>query len=461
MRPTDRQHELGQRHAEREAACPGPSAALPPAPPMTVDIAGRMPAQAKALPGWAVFWMSVLVAGMPLCFAVSWRLKTLPMALLTLAGVWLLLTRPWVRRIYRLAWPVVAVCGLRLAYDAGNILAHGLSWDPLDLPSQTLLFLAVAACFAVPLRERIVALGFSATTLLLGAVCLVQRYGEGVPRPYGLNGGDWAAVEFAMILLVLTLLSLLQALRETTARIDRWWHGLAVVIGLYGAVLTQSRGPLLAFAPVCVGLLFWHARRVGRWRRSLVLLGLIIAGMLAFTASLQDEMLDRFADVRTEVSTYSPETTSGAIRERLEMWRVAWQAFTRHPLAGIGVDQFGPYVQAEVKAGRASPSIASYVHPHSEYFESLIAGGLPALAVLLLFLGVPAWFLSRWLGAASEGVATSAAAGLVVIAMYALCAFGDNVFYRAMPQSLFLFLVLGLSVAAARHACEASPPPPQ
>lgn len=413
------------------------------------------------LPGWAVTGLSLLVAGMPLCFAVSWRLKTLPMAVLALAGVWLLLTRPGVRRIYGLAWPVIAACGLRLVYDVGNILAHGLSWDPLDLPSQTLLFLAMAACFAVPLKQRIIALGFSATTLLLGVVCLVQRYGQGVARPYGLNGGEWAAVEFAMVLLVLTLLSLLQALRDATPRSDRWWHGLAVVVGLYGAVLTQSRGPLLAFAPVCVGLLYWHARRVGHWRRSLALLALIVIGMLAITASLREEMLDRFADVRTEVTTYSAQTTSGAIRERLEMWRVAWRAFTEHPLAGIGVDQFGPYVRAEVAAGRASTSIASYVHPHSEYFESLVAGGLPALAVLLVFLGVPAWFLFRGLDARSESVACQAAGGLMVIAMYALCAFGDNVFYRAMPQSPFLFLVLGLSVATARHARETSFPAPQ
>lgn len=410
-----------------------------------------MQAPAETPTGWRITALSLLVASMPLCFAVSSRLKTLPMAALVVAGVAILLLDAHARRCYRLAWPVVAVCALRLLYDLGNILAHRLGWGPLDLPVQTLLFLAMAAAFALPLRGRVIALGFSATTAILGIDCLIQRYGEAIPRPYGLNGGDWASVEFAMYLLVMALLSLLQALRTSTARVDRWWHGAAVALGLYGAVLTQSRGPLLAFAPACVGLLLWHGWRLRRWRRSLVLLAAIIAGMVAVTASLHDEMVDRFVDVRTEVATYSPETTSGAIRERLEMWRVAWQAFVEHPLAGIGVDQFGPYVRGEVAAGRASAAVAAYVHPHSEYFESMMAGGLPALLVLLLFMGVPAWYFARRLGDADETNASLAMAGLLVLVMYALCALSDNVFYRAMPQSLFLFLVLGLAVAVGRQ----------
>lgn len=407
--------------------------------------------QTPAATGWRLTALSWLIAAMPLCFAVSSRVKTLPMAALVVVGIIILLTRPAARASYRLAWPVLAVCVLRLLYDLGNILAHRLGWDPLDLPAQTLLFLAMAAAFALPLRGRVVALGFSATTAILGIDCLIQRYGEAIPRPYGLNGGDWASVEFAMFLLVMALWSLLQALRPTTARVDRWLHGAALALGLYGAVLTQSRGPLFAFAPACVGLLLWHGWRIGHWRRSLALLAAIVAGMAAVTASLHDEMVDRFVDVRMEVATYSPQSASGAIRERLEMWRVASRAFAEHPLAGIGIDQFGPYVRAEVAAGRASGSVAAFVHPHSEYLESMMAGGVPALLVLLLFMGVPAWYFARHLGDTDEATASPAMAGLLVLVMYALCALSDNVFYRAMPQSLFLFLVLGLAVAVGRQ----------
>ena len=406
----------------------------------------------RAFPVSRQIWVvSLLLAMMPLCFALSMRLKTAPMAVAFLIGIAALITRRETRLAWRVAWPVAGVCLLRLLYDIGNFLGHRLAWSTLDLPAQTLLFLAIAAAFTLPLKQRVIAIGFSLTTVLLGATCLFQRYVQGVDRPYGLNGGDWAAVEFAMYLLVLVLLSMLQALRPGTSRPDRWLHAMAVAIGLYGAVLTQSRGPLLAFAPIYLGLMLWYGLRSRHWRRMLTLFAITVAGMLAVTATLHREMVDRLADVPAEMASYSADDTTGAVRERMEMWHMAWQAFTEHPLAGIGLDQFGVYVREQVALGNASPAIAKYVHPHSEYFESMVAGGLPALLVLLLFLAVPLGFFARQLKHADESVAAAAAAGLMVIGMYALCGFSDNVFYRAMPQSLYLFLVLGLAVSIGQQ----------
>jgi O-antigen ligase len=401
---------------------------------------------------WQLWAASLLLAAMPLCFAVSGRLKTVPMVLLFVAGLVLLVTRAETRRACRLAWPVAAACALRLLYDIGNFLGHRLDWTTLDLPAQTLLFLGIAAVFTLPLKPRVIAIGFSLTTLLLGAASLYQRYMLGADRPYGLNGGDWAAVEFAMYLLVLVLLSMLQALRPGTRRGDRWLHVAAVVVGLYGAVLTQSRGPLLSFAPIYLGLMLWYAMRSRHWRRMLALFTVTVLGMLAVTATLHHEMVERLTDVPAEIASFNSGSSSdaGAVGERLEMWRTAWQAFLEHPLAGIGLDQFGVYVREQAAAGNASPAIAKYVHPHSEYLESLVAGGLPALLVLLLFLAVPLVFFARRLNHAQEPVATAAVAGLMVIGMYGLCAFSDNVLYRAMPQSLYLFLVLGLAFSIGR-----------
>lgn len=405
---------------------------------------------------WLIWAASLLLAVMPLCFAVSSRLKSVPMAALFLIGIFALVTREKSRLSYRVAWSVAAACLLRLLYDLGNFLGHRLDISTIDLPAQTLLFLAIAAAFSLPLKRRVITIGFSLTTIVLGAASLFQRYVQGVDRPYGINGGDWAAVEFAMYMLVLVLLSMLQALRTGTSRADRCLHVVAVMVGLYGAVLTQSRGPLLAFAPVYLGLMLWYAARSRQWRRMLSLFAITVVGMLAITASLHREMVDRLSDVSHEIATYGPNDTTGAVRERLEMWHTAWDAFVEHPLAGIGLDQFGVYARAQVAAGRASPAIANYVHPHSEYVESLAAGGLPALLVLLLFFATPAWFFARHLNHASEPVAAAAIAGSMVIGMYGLCAFSDNVFYRAMPQSLYLFLVLGLAVSIGRQLHDAS-----
>jgi O-antigen ligase len=53
---------------------------------------------------------------------------------------------------------------------------------------------------------------------------------------------------------------------------------------------------------------------------------------------------------------------------------------------------------------------------------------------------------------ADGAVSLLASSGLAVVGMYALCALSDNVFYRAMPHSLYFFLVLGFSVSIGRLA---------
>jgi O-antigen ligase len=399
-----------------------------------------------------------LLAVLPLAFAVSSRLKIVPMAVLVVIGAARLLRDPATRRIGWGARWVIAAVSLRLAYDIGNVVAHHIGWAPLDLPAQTLAFLAIAALFARPVDRRILAAGTGVTAAVLGLACLYQRYLLGIDRPYGLNGGEWAAIEFAMYLLVMVLLSLLEVMRPQNSRRARWLHGAAAVLGLYGAVLTQSRGPLLAFGPVCCALVLWSGWQSGHWRRAVLTLGCVVVGMLAVTLSLQREMVVRLAAVPHEMATLSPQHTHGAIRERLEMWTVAWRAFEAHPLAGIGLDQFGAYVQQQAAQGRASIAIARYVHPHSEYFESMVAGGLPALVVLGLFLGVPLGFFLRRLSDPDPAVRFAAAGGAATVTLYGLCAFSDNVFYRAMPHSLYLFIVLGGAMDISRRTAHPIPP---
>jgi O-antigen ligase len=133
----------------------------------------------------------------------------------------------------------------------------------------------------------------------------------------------------------------------------------------------------------------------------------------------------------------------------MAMWQSAWDAFSEHPLAGVGVDQFGTYTRARIASGEANAVIAKYDHPHNEYLEAAATGGVPSLLIVLLLFALPAVHFVRRLGDRDEWVATFATAGLAVVTMYALSAMTDNVFYRAMPHSFFLFLVLGFVMATA------------
>jgi O-antigen ligase len=400
-----------------------------------------------ALKQWHLWSLSVLVALMPLSFSTDQHIKVLPTALLFLAGLGMLARDRQTRRSYRTAWLAVAAALLMVGFVLFNVLAHRLGWRPVDRPAHILLFLAIAAAFSQPLRMRLIWAGFSSTAIVLGAVCVVQHHLFDIDRAYGLNGGASASIQLATILLGLSLTALMQFLSPRTGMGEKALHALAMAFGMYGALLTQSRGPLLAFAPVFMLLVLLHAWRTGHWRSSLLLaIGVsVVAGMITF--GMRGEMMTRFEAIAPEVTTFDHhEGSVGSVRERLEMWRTAGRAFVAHPFIGIGINQFDDYVHAEIAAGRSNPVIGQYNQPHNEYLEAAATGGVPGLLVLLLVFALPLRYFSRHLLDPDEAVALPAAVGMALIVLYALCALTDSVFYRVMTQSFYFFMVLGMAV---------------
>ena len=450
---------------------------------------------------WWLGSLSVLVALMPLSFSVSLHAKAIPALLLLVAGLILLFSRASTRARYRAAWPIIAVCALAVVFTALNIVGHGLGWDAFDLPSHILLYLGTAAVFSLPLRMRWVWFGFSATAIFLGIVCIVQHFVFRIDRAFGLNGGDWGAIEFAMVLLVLSLIAWLQLFYAAGGLLQKTLHGLGAMLALYGAMLTQSRGPLLAFVPVLLFMLVIYAGRTGRRLHALLLLVAIIGGSAlaantvhnvsvpaaakvvaaaaapatnapepgktdvapkaaaaapstrpSVASSPPSVFVKRFADVGSEMTSYNSKTDArGAIRERLEMWHTAGHAFLDHPLVGVGVDQFGVYARQQVAEGHANAAIVKYEHPHNEYLDAAATGGAPGLLVILLIFVVPFIHFTRHALHAPYSDIIPACVGVATVSMYALCGLTDNVFYRAMPHSLYFFLVLGLAIWLGRQ----------
>jgi O-antigen ligase len=399
---------------------------------------------------WHRWALPALLGLVPLGLAAAMQVKPLLIAALLVAGIAAMIRSGDVRACMKKAGAIIAASFAVLLYAIANVLVHGLGWGPLDLPSHMLLFMAIAALFALPVNLRVTWLCFGLTAALLGLVCIYQHYVLGIDRAYGLNGGEWSAIEFAMFILVLVLVALTRLLDPRTPRPDRWVYAAAIVLGMYGALLTQSRGPLIAFVPLFVLVVVLGVRRHGQKRIGLALVvGAVLGGVLA-TASLHQEMVTRFKEVPEQIETFTDRNeTSGAIPERLEMWRTALAAFREHPWSGVGLDQFGTYARSQIAEGRSSTTISKYTHPHSEYLEAAATGGVPGLGLLLLLFGVPLAYFCRRLWRPSPDEYAPALIGLCVVAMYAMCGLVDNVFYRAMPHSLFFFLVLGMAVRCA------------
>ncbi|TCV96313.1 O-antigen ligase [Luteibacter rhizovicinus] len=398
---------------------------------------------------WRTLALSALVAITPFSVALPSKMKALSMLALLIVGVTLIATSTETRQRYRVAAAIVVVCLLRFALAATNIAWHGLGWTELDLPAQTLMFLGIAGVFTAPLNWRFIWCGFAITAMVFGSACIVQHFFLGADRAYGLNGGPWSAIEFTMITLTMVLFSIIQLMAREPSMPERWLHAIAIGVGLYGALLTQSRGPLLAFLPALAIAMIVTVRRTGRLRQAITFVVILIAGASVATFSLHRELVDRFGQVQGEVATFSRDNAQGPVRERIEMWITAWQAFEEHPVMGVGLDKFGQYARDQIARGQVSPVIEKYDHPHNEYLEAAATGGVPSLILLLLLFALPAVYFARRTLQTDERRALIATAGLVLVVVYSLCALTDNVFYRAMPQSVFLFLMLGFALATA------------
>jgi len=410
----------------------------------------RVVAPATAAERIAPLVFTLLLALLPLSFATPGRAKVALVGVLFFYGLYLLITDRRARAIYRGARPVTWLCWALVLFSAANILGHGLRWNEFDLPSHILLFLGITAVFTQPLRLAWFWRGLSMAAAVLGLVCIYQHYFQGAERASGIDGGDWGVIELAMFMLVLSLSSVVQLLRPQLAMPERVFHAACAALGMFGALLTQSRGPLLACAPVFALVIGCSIYRTRQWRAPLVVLVGAVLVASGAVLLMRGEIVARFDAIGHEVRTYSSNDTQGAVRERLEMWRVATRAFTEHPVTGVGIDQFGKYTQSQMKLGLASDSIAKYEHPHSEYLEAAVAGGVPGLILLLLLFGVPLVLFARRVFDPDDAVAVSAMVGLLTVVMYALCGLTDNVLYRSMPHSLFFFLVLGMTVQISR-----------
>ncbi len=407
---------------------------------------------------WQMWIGAILLALVPLSLCIDARIKIVPVALLFFASCTFLMRDAQVRAAYRHATPVVVAALLLVAFIVINSLLHDLGWRPLDRAAHIVLYLAIAAVFARRLRLDVLWTGLSLGTVVVSTGCLIQHHVQGIDRVYGWNGGPSASIELATLLLGMVLLALARTLDARVGRAERAMHILAIGLGLYAALLTQSRGPLLAFVPALALLALLHARRSGHWRSGLLLLAGAGLGLALATWNTHDEIATRFAAIGPEMASFDPQRqATGAVRERMEMWRTATRAVREHPLAGIGIGQFGDYAQGEIHAGRSNHAIARYNQPHNEYVEAAATGGIPGLLVLLITFLVPLAFFARQVRSSAEAVVLPARAGLAIITLYLLCALTDSVFYRVMPQSFYFFTVLGLALLLSRQQVEGDP----
>jgi putative inorganic carbon (hco3(-)) transporter len=150
---------------------------------------------------------------------------------------------------------------------------------------------------------------------------------------------------FANYLLIPFSLALAFFLEKKQWLMKRWWlFGLIVLFGL-NLVLTLSRGGYLAAVVVVMICALYYARSFFTMRNvvSFVIGGFAVLVVVNYLLSLTG--LSRSVDVfLNQASNYSD---GAGVVERFSAYELAIDAFIHHPVTGVGVGNFGPYVSRQ------------------------------------------------------------------------------------------------------------------
>lgn len=394
--------------------------------------------------GLFVLAMSVLF------FHRSWTGRV-ALALLLLGAIQLVRLREWDAVDTRFLAVVALIPGAYML----NMLIHGFSGPLLDRPARML-----GGFFLFYLMRRVAVpslVVFDACAVAAGSAGLVAAYevwGEEAARA----DATWNAVPFGNYAVLLTAIAACglfgSPLRGDTVR-SAFAYPLAIALGLAACLLSGTRGSLLA-VPVLIVLAACAAPRLRTVHVAASFVALAMVGMLAVIAMprMQERLSGGLDDVRSVM--LSPDVNRGSessLAIRLRMWRWGLQRFAEHPVAGIGVVNYGSFRAKAVSDGVLSSEFLGLANVHNELIHALAVGGLlMGIPLIAFWVLASSFFLRRLRAPPGEWARPVAAAGLCVVIGTAVFSMSGGLFGTNPDATAFVILLSVFGGLAARDS---------
>lgn len=289
-------------------------------------------------------------------------------------------------------------------------------WKSYAHPAAALFlfaFLALATCFALSAREPgDMLFTFNFAALLLFAPLRQLLANGAVPESgmitarLALAGAALAVVVSLFALLVLSyaradtpllgaivlsntaillgFISLVGVLADRSRL--RWIYLCGPWLGVAVALLTASRGPLVAVPPLTIVAAVFLARHLRLGRRQILAasgLALVAVGLLA--VGLQERfssILQAAADL-VSGATLTDETT----RIRLVLYEAGFQAFLQSPWIGHGWSRLMTAIEPFLAPGDLQH--ATLPQLHNDILDFAVAAGIAGIAIYALLIAAP------------------------------------------------------------------------
>jgi O-antigen ligase len=224
--------------------------------------------------------------------------------------------------------------------------------------------------------------GVRAAAVVSFGHALVQVFLFGHPRA---TAGMANAIPFGDTAMLAAGLAMVGFMRLT--RPMRAFAILALMCGIGGSLLSQTRGALLALplVMVVVAVHLWPAVRMRRWQAALMAAALAVALGVFAVALKVPERVDEVRQALQSETLHVERDPSTA--HRLVLWTYGLEAFVDRPLLGYGSQNAVSEVRA--RAARGGIEIPPYRHLHNEFMSVAVGRGVVGLLALVLLLAAP------------------------------------------------------------------------
>jgi len=360
-----------------------------------------------------------------------------------LAGLALLTPRYWEvwgAGPFRLVWlsMLVFVITLPFAMQSVEDFYVFLALMPVFLAPGVVMLLREDPRFAHPQIIGFLCLAGAAGAVALG---LHDIYVLGLERA----GGGNNAIHFGDLSLMLGFLALLGLFGSRSP-----WRFIFLagpLLGTFAALLSGSRGPILAAAVMGVAALpflaYWFWRETAF--RIVMILGVI--GMALTMTQIDSAQLARastaFDDIAMLVT--GEGAADGAVAERLAMYRAGMEAFKLAPIFGHGSGHISAATNPFMPETR--PNLQNSAHLHNDIADFAVIGGVLGLLAYALLLLAPL-FAFR-LATAPQTRRAVLLGGIILSSGYFTLGL-TNAMFGILPQTALFGLALGLLVAMAQ-----------
>jgi O-antigen ligase len=188
----------------------------------------------------------------------------------------------------------------------------------------------------------------------------------------------------------------------------RWrlWFVAPYLVQVFALGITYSRSAIYAYAMGSLIWLIWMSRRQKAAMLSSIIL--MVGSCSIVGVLLQEQILSRGGIINyTKTSRDSDE-------ERLFYQKIAFRMIEKHPLIGVGYQQFSPQAPQYLPPGDESTPTPACAH--NIYLLIASEMGLFALAIFLFWVGLMLWAGWRSISAIPEtGLLWSAFIGFLLI----------------------------------------------